>query len=75
MQLDLLKSKQGEERRECKVIPGWSCIDMEPDDGFKHSDVGTQSSLLAADPLAGAQQGLEGASRKELESPDAAHAA
>jgi len=32
MQLDILKSKQGEGRSEWKVIPGWSWIDMEPDE-------------------------------------------
>ena len=32
MQPDLLTSKQGDERREWEVIPGWSWIDMEPDE-------------------------------------------
>ena len=73
MHPDLVKSKQGEERREWKVIPGWSWIHMEPDDGSEQSGVGPQSSLLVT-ASRGMARTEEGGSWKELEPPEAAHA-
>jgi hypothetical protein len=62
MQLDILKSKQGEGRSEWKVIPGWSWIDMEPDEV-------TMGSGRRQDPIitAGRRSSSRGTARRTEE--------